>query len=103
MEQFALKSITSLETGKGLTGEKLQITVSGNKSEITHMFHGQADEIARQYRRLIAEPSAVPAPAPAPAVDDPIAQLQRLAELRDQGIISEADFDQKKVEPMECI
>ena len=103
IQEYALKSITSLGTNKKKTGETLVITVAGNNSEITHLFHGQADEIVRQYRRLVAEPtSPAAAPAAAPA-DDPIGQLTRLAELRDQGIISEADFEQKKAELMQRI
>lgn len=105
IEQFALKTITSLETGKKMTGEKLIVTVSGNRSEITHMFHGQADEIVRQYRRLAADAAQATAPA-APAAtttNDPIAQLQQIAALRDQGIISEAEFEQKKAELMSRI
>ena len=34
--------------------------------------------------------------APAPAQDDMGAQLQQLAELRDQGILTQAEFDAKK-------
>jgi Short C-terminal domain len=41
-----------------------------------------------------AEPQyAPPAPAPAP---DPIAQLEKLAELKDQGILTDAEFQAAK-------
>ncbi len=37
------------------------------------------------------------APAPAPAAsDDPIAKLKELAQLKDQGILTEAEFDDQK-------
>ena len=39
------------------------------------------------------------APAPAPAEggsEDPIAQLKELAQLKDQGILTEAEFDAQK-------
>jgi Bacterial PH domain len=55
VEEFSLTSITSLETGKKMTGERLVVHVSGNRSEIKGMFHGQADEIVRRFRRLRAE------------------------------------------------
>jgi membrane protease subunit (stomatin/prohibitin family) len=43
-----------------------------------------------------AEPApAAPAQAAAPAVD-PVARLKELAELRDQGILTEAEFAQEK-------
>ena len=41
------------------------------------------------------EPAPPPAPA-APAEPDYAAELQKLASLRDQGIIDEAEFDAKK-------
>ncbi len=37
-----------------------------------------------------------PAPAPAPAAVDPIAQLKQLAELKDQGILTEQEFAAQK-------
>ena len=40
------------------------------------------------------EPAA--APPPAPAAPDYAAELQKLASLRDQGIIDDAEFDAKK-------
>jgi hypothetical protein len=41
---------------------------------------------------------ATPAPAPAQTADDAAATLARLAEMRDQGLITEADFETKKAE-----
>ena len=37
-----------------------------------------------------------PPPAPAPAAPDPIEQLTKLAELKDQGILTEAEFAAQK-------
>ena len=39
--------------------------------------------------------SAAPSPAPAPA-DDYVAELEKLASLRDSGILTDAEFDAKK-------
>lgn len=36
------------------------------------------------------------APAPASDVDDQVAQLEKLAQLKDQGILTQAEFDAKK-------
>ena len=42
-------------------------------------------------------PQATPAAAPAASsTDDAIAQIKKLAELRDQGILTDAEFDTKK-------
>ena len=42
------------------------------------------------------EPEPAPAPPPAPAAPDYAAELQKLASLRDQGIIDDAEFEAKK-------
>ena len=53
VEEFSLKAITSVETQKKMGGERLVVTGSGNRSEIKGMIHGQADEIAREIRKLM--------------------------------------------------
>lgn len=40
--------------------------------------------------------AAAPAPTPAPSTDDSVEQLKKLAELRDQGILTEDEFTAKK-------
>ena len=44
------------------------------------------------------EPAEAAAPAPAPAAPEPeyVGELERLAQLRDQGILSDAEFEAKK-------
>jgi membrane protease subunit (stomatin/prohibitin family) len=49
-----------------------------------------ADQQAQQ-QQYAPPPQAPPAPAP-----DPIAQLKELAELKNQGILTEAEFDAQK-------
>lgn len=53
---------------------------------------------SRANKRTAAQPApAAAAPAPsAPSTDDAIEQVKKLAELRDQGILTEAEFDAKK-------
>jgi hypothetical protein len=44
------------------------------------------------------EPAQAAAPAPAPAAPEPeyVGELERLSQLRDQGIINDDDFEAKK-------
>jgi hypothetical protein len=44
------------------------------------------------------EPAEAAAPAPAPAAPEPeyVGELERLAQLRDQGILSDQEFEAKK-------
>jgi hypothetical protein len=48
------------------------------------------------YEPAPAPPPPPPPPAPAAAGPDPIAQLKQLAELRDQGILTDAEFNAQK-------
>ena len=47
----------------------------------------------------VAAVQGVPAPAPAPVAQDPmVGQLEQLASLRDQGILTEEEFSAKKAQ-----
>lgn len=90
--EFSLDSIGAMSRGKKMGGETLTITHSGTSATITSLQHGQGDEIARKFRTLKDRPSAATATAPF----DPIDQIERLAGLRDKGILNEEEFQAKK-------
>ena len=51
----------------------------------------------QQYAQQQQEAAPPPPPAPAqPAAPDTVTQLKQLAELKDQGILTEAEFDAQK-------
>jgi hypothetical protein len=61
----------------------------------------QPEPLDEEDRQAMAQESGQPAPAPAapapaPAQDDYIAELQKLAGLRDAGIITDDEFEAKK-------
>jgi hypothetical protein len=49
----------------------------------------------QQYQQQYAQP-APPPPAAAPSQDDLIEKLQQLGQLRDQGILTDAEFEAQK-------
>jgi len=49
----------------------------------------------KQAAGQVAQPAVAPVPS-APASDDAIEQIKKLAELRDQGILTDAEFEAKK-------
>lgn len=69
--------------------------VVGTANAVTHrQAQKYAAQDAQQYQQQYA---AAPAPAPvANDTDDQIEQLQQLAKLKDQGILTQAEFDAKK-------
>jgi hypothetical protein len=99
LEQFELGAISSLTVSKKPTGETLQIFASGPTSDIKSMSHGHGDAIERAFRtvRQSGRPATATAPAPV-AGDDPITQIERLAALRDRGLLSNDEFETKKAE-----
>ena len=54
--------------------------------------------VRQDFDRKEEEPAEAAAPSPAPAAPEPeyMAELERLAQLRDQGIVSEEEFQAKK-------
>jgi hypothetical protein len=52
-----------------------------------------ADQEQEQYAQA---PPPAPAAAPAPAQKDMVTQLRELAELKDQGILTDAEFEAQK-------
>jgi hypothetical protein len=52
-----------------------------------------ADQEQQQYAQA---PPPAPASAPAPAQKDMVTQLRELAELKDQGILTDAEFEAQK-------
>lgn len=96
VEEFPLKSISSVSVESKGSGEKLKIHSSGNVSDIEHMTHGQGDAFARQIRNLMQERDAPPAAAAAaPSAGD---RLKQLVELHDAGILTDAEFEAKRSE-----
>lgn len=49
-------------------------------------------------KKAVAQASPAPAVTPAPTVttDDSLEQIKKMAELRDQGILTDAEFEAKK-------
>jgi hypothetical protein len=61
-------------------------------------YYEQQQQYAAQQAQYAPQPQYAPPPAPAPAPPavDPIAQLQKLGDLKNQGILTEAEFEAEK-------
>jgi hypothetical protein len=78
--------------------QTLKIFAAGNESEIKSMMHGQVDALVRGF--LVRNQQALQTPSAAAPTqpNDPLAQLERLGELRDRGLLSDDEFEVKKAE-----
>lgn len=91
LESFPYASISSFEASKGLSGHSFRFAASGNDVRLKWINAGQVDQFVGLVRsRAGQRPSAAPTQA------DPMDQLRKLAELRDAGIVSPAEFEAKK-------
>lgn len=98
LEDFPVSKISSVQWSTGLALGKLQVFVSGNKAEITNVAKPAGKAISEALRARISDvPQATPAaapppPAPMPDHGDMIAKLRELGELREAGILDDAEF-----------
>ncbi len=83
-----------------LRGVVRTAAVAGTASAVSgRVQHRQAQRWAQQEAPAYAEPEptyAAPAPAPAAPAADPIQQLKDLAALKEQGILTDAEFAAQK-------
>jgi len=56
----------------------------------------QANRWAQQDQEQYAEQQPAPPPAPAQAAPDPVSQLKDLADLKAQGVLTDAEFEAQK-------
>jgi len=99
VEDFPYDKITSIQYETGVFYGEIKIFASGNKADITQINKKQARDFAEYVRARISHVKGhASAPAPAQTFSgDVITQLERLAELKEHGILSEEEFlTQKK-------
>lgn len=78
-----------------LRGMARTAAVVGTANAVSHRQQQRwANQQAEQYQE-VAQQQAAAVPA-ANSTDDQIAQLQQLAQLKEQGILTQAEFDAKK-------
>ena len=97
VEDFPYEKITSIQYEIGLLMGKITIFASGNRADITHAGKASVRGFSEHVRARITPASNSVAPAKAEdKQDDFIAKLERLADLKKQGILTEEEFLQQK-------
>lgn len=100
-EVIPVRAISSVQAKKdGLAYTKVTVYASGNNVEF-RVGHAEAQRLKDEITKMVLA-GHDPAPAPvAPVAPDPMDQLRKLGELRDAGILSDAEFAAKKAEILE--
>lgn len=92
MESFPLSKISAIEMSKGLLGKSITFKMSGNDAKVKMINQGNPDELVKYVRDHMGETVV------APVAGDIPAQIQKLASLKDAGILTEEEFTTKKAE-----
>lgn len=100
VEDFPYDKISSIQYETGILMGKLTIFTSGNKAIIDNVIKAKVRIFGDSVRAKISAPKDTTNPsAPIIVTQQPIDvadQLEKLAKLREQGILSEEEFTQQK-------
>ncbi|WP_419882755.1 PH domain-containing protein [Peribacillus sp. B-H-3] len=94
LESFPYKNISSFEMGKSMMGHKISFFSSGNKVSMKWINKGDLESFISEVRNQITGNASNAAPTSTNI--DEADQIKKLAELRDQGILTEEEFSAKK-------
>lgn len=92
-ESFPYSSISSMEIGKGMMGKTVSFFASSNKVKMKWINAGDFDGFMNVVQSNIGKK---PEPIAQQQQPDAADQLQKLAALRDSGILTEDEFTAKK-------
>lgn len=97
VEEFPLRTLSSVSHETGAMMAKIKIFASGNNAEITHVDKMGAKAFVVAARELIdGVSSGVGSEKTERAEVDVLERLERLASLRDKGVLSEDEFQSEK-------
>ncbi len=101
-EDFPLSKISSVQCSTGMMLGKITVFASGNKAEISNVQKLDGKAITDAVRSRLADPQPLAAQqsaSPPPVVEpDVYAQLTKLGELRDAGVLTDDEFQTKKAD-----
>lgn len=96
LESFPYQNISSFEGGKNMMGRYFRFAASGNDVTLKWINAGDIAQFEQLVRsRVGARPQAA-APAPAQPAGSVADELQKLAGLMQQGLISQQEFEAQK-------
>ena len=100
VEDFTYNKISSINCSIGIISDMIQISLSsGNSVEFKHTEKPNTRKFAEYVRTIIASgvaPATASVSVPKTDADDVISKLERLAALKQQGILTEEEFLEQK-------
>lgn len=105
IEDFGYNKISSIQCNKGLALASLVIYTAGNKAVIDSMGKEDAQYFADCIRARISQGDSTSQiqqnGTPVGNTDDVVSKLERLAKLKEQGILTDEEFAQQKAKILE--
>lgn len=90
LEVFPYSNISSIEMGKNMMGHHISFFSSGNKAHMKWIKNNGVAEFVSYVKAQMGKKDA------GGGASDPMDQLKKLAELKQQGILTEEEFAAKK-------
>lgn len=100
VEDFPLDKISSIQYETGLLFGTIKIHTTGNIAKIDDVEKASARSFSEFIRDKLSSPKAS-TPAPVAAQPDVLDQLEKLAKLKESGILSEEEFAEQKKKLLE--
>lgn len=95
-EDFGLDKVTSIQCDTGFMSAELKIMASGNVARITKVDNVLARTFSDVVRAKLSEPKAATSTTVIQQPVDVADQLLKLSQLKDQGILTQEEFDGEK-------
>lgn len=96
VEDFPYDKVSSIQYETGMLGAKITIFASGNKAEIKHVRNGVAKNFGDYVRARSSKIHEHASNSKQKDEGDMTTQLEKLADLKDKGIITDEEFNAKK-------
>lgn len=98
MESFPLSNISSIEKSKGFMGSSITVYTSGNSFKLKWINKGDIEKFSEYINSKIGKPIETKIVATLDTItkDDKFDKLNKLAELKKNGIITDEEFEQEK-------
>lgn len=94
LEDFPLSNISSIESGKNMMGHNISFFASGNKVKMKWINDGEINKFVEYVRSKIGKESSSNDSKEESILD----QIEKLSKLKDQGILTENEFQVKKTD-----
>lgn len=94
LETFPFKNISSIEKSKGMMGHSITVFASGNKAKMKWINKGNISQFTEYVNSNIGKTHSTQT-IQSNELDIP-AQIKKLSDLKNQGILTEAEFEDKK-------